>query len=635
MNLRYLPVIGLVAVVAAQAQPVPNAAVNALGTNLDAVVDFSPQMPFVDLFKASRPWYGQADGTFDTNEANLLDLDAQGWVRTLNLRPGVATLVAPRFTRICTLLMSMGPVNGGPVAGQLPYPAGQYVVRYEGQGTLVYSLAARKNTALSAPGRDVLDVTPAEPGFQICITATSAAAPLRNIRVYAPGTEALADAGEVFSPGFVQRLQHFSVLRFMDWQHTNNATQGATALRALPTDARYSTTELGVSAETMADLAAKTGAIAWFNMPQPATDAWVRAFATAALARLPAQRPVIVEYSNEIWNDLFSQGRALEAEGVARFAGAAGSNFDKRLSRYGERAAEICRVWRSAAAPNPERIRCVMAGQAANTYIAETALNCPLSPQRPCKNAGFVALAIAPYIGDHVGLPQNIATVQGWAAQGPAGMANLFNELINGGTLAGTEGSLATMERRVLAHATLARAQGVALYAYEGGQHLAGIGAAQSNTAINTLMDAANRDERMGSLYTSMLATWAAAGGDLFAHFSDIGSQSRFGRWGALELPTQASAPKHDALVRVGRVAYQRRSACLMSWAERTLPSVFDSAVPQRGTLQGFDYRLYPSGHALATTQLGHRVWALGPLTGGSLRELGVLTDFAVTAACN
>jgi hypothetical protein len=616
------------------AQPVANAAVTALGTNLDAVVDFSPQLPFIDLFKASRPWYGQADGTFDTNESNLLDLDAQGWVRSLNVRPGVATLVAPRFTRVCTLLMSMGPVSGGPVAGQLPYPAGQYVVRYEGQGSISYGLAARKNEALSAPGRDVLDVTPAEPGFQICITATLAAAPLRNIRVYAPGTEALADAGEVFSPSFLQRLQHFSVLRFMDWQHTNNATQGADATRALATDARYSTA-LGVPAEVMADLATKTGAIPWFNIPQPAIDAWVRAFAGAALARLPAQRPVIVEYTNEIWNNLFTQGASLEAEGVARFAGAAGSNFDKRLNRYGERAAEICRVWRAAAAPNPDRVRCVMAGQAANTYIAETALACPLSSQRPCKSAGFVALAIAPYIGDHVGLPENQATVQGWAAQGEAGMAALFNELIQGGTLPGTEGSLATMERRVLAHAALARAQGVGLYAYEGGQHLVGVGAPQNNNAINTLMDAANRDARMGSLYTSMLALWAAAGGDLFAHFSDIGTQSRFGRWGALELPTQATSPKHDALVRSGRVAYQRRSGCVMGWAERTVPVAFDSATPQRGTVQGFDYRLYPSGHALATTELGLRVWALGPLTGGTLRELGALTDFAVSAGCN
>jgi hypothetical protein len=72
-----------------------------------------------------------------------------------------------------------------------------------------------------------------------------------------------------------------------------------------------------------------------------------------------------------------------------------------------------------------------------------------------------------------------------------------------------------------------------------------------------------------------------------------------------------------------------------MTWAERTVPSVFDSSTPQRGVLQGFDYRLYPSAHALATTQQGLRLWALGPLTGGTLRELGSLTDFAVSAGCN
>ncbi|MFY7905805.1 MAG: hypothetical protein ACOVO0_06655, partial [Burkholderiaceae bacterium] len=169
----------------------------------------------------------------------------------------------------------------------------------------------------------------------------------------------------------------------------------------------------------------------------------------------------------------------------------------------------------------------------------------------------------------------------------------------------------------------------------EGGQHLVGVGGPQNDAAINDLFDNANRDERMGSLYASMLGIWASSGGDVFAHFSDIGSQTRFGRWGALELPTQANSPKHDALVRSGRIAYQRRSGCVMGFAEGQVSSVFNSVTPQRGTLQGFDYRLYPSGHALATTQLGQRVWALGPLTGGKLLELGALAEYAESAGCN
>jgi len=101
---------------------------------------------------------------------------------------------------------------------------------------------------------------------------------------------------------------------------------------------------------------------------------------------------------------------------------------------------------------------------------------------------------------------------------------------------------------RISAHAKLAVAQSVSLLAYEGGQHLVGVGAPANNTAINTLMDAANRDARMGTLYATYLQEWANAGGGLFMHFSDVGSASRFGRWGALELVSQTTSPKYDAL---------------------------------------------------------------------------------------
>ena len=50
------------------------------GTNLDPVEDFSPQYPFVDAFKQSRFWITQNEGTFDTEETGLLDLDADGWL---------------------------------------------------------------------------------------------------------------------------------------------------------------------------------------------------------------------------------------------------------------------------------------------------------------------------------------------------------------------------------------------------------------------------------------------------------------------------------------------------------------------------------------------------------------------------
>ncbi|MGB5194913.1 MAG: hypothetical protein WBN70_18150, partial [Polyangiales bacterium] len=48
------------------------------------VVDYSTDMPFVDLFKSSRPWISGSDEKWD--DGRPLDLDEYGWVRSL--KPG-------------------------------------------------------------------------------------------------------------------------------------------------------------------------------------------------------------------------------------------------------------------------------------------------------------------------------------------------------------------------------------------------------------------------------------------------------------------------------------------------------------------------------------------------------------------
>lgn len=179
----------LVAVVFASASSAQSQAFE-LGTNLDGVTDFSTQVPFLNLFRMSREWYTQNAATFDTGEAARLNLDADGWPRSLTpVGAGAAS-----YTQACSLIFSMGAVAGGPENGKFPYPAGAYVVRYEGDGELIYGLAGKKNAAASAPGRDIVDVTPLEPGIQICVSQTdpnNTGNYIRNIQVFALSTSAI------------------------------------------------------------------------------------------------------------------------------------------------------------------------------------------------------------------------------------------------------------------------------------------------------------------------------------------------------------------------------------------------------------------------------------------------------------
>lgn len=134
-----------------------------------------------------------------------------------------------------------------------------------------------------------------------------------------------------------------------------------------------------------------------------------------------------------------------------------------------------------------------MGGQAANTFIAEQALECPFSTLTPCRSQGITALAIAPYVGDAVGLPDFESTVEGWTADDDGGLGKLFEELNNESVLNNAASGMPTVISRIAFHAELARQQEVELIAYEGGQHLVGVVAPANNNKLNTLFDAAMR----------------------------------------------------------------------------------------------------------------------------------------------
>ena len=172
-----------------------------LGTNLIRISDYSPDMVFLDAFKASRPWITRDNSTWtwDTGEEEYLDLDDQGWVRSL---PGPESSL--NFDAAATLILYS--LDGH-------YPAGQYVVLYEGEGTIAYGHDAVKNQGLSTHGRDVLDVTPSNQGIFLQITATDPNETgnyIRNIRVIMPGYETSYQT-EIFNPTFINIIQKYRV----------------------------------------------------------------------------------------------------------------------------------------------------------------------------------------------------------------------------------------------------------------------------------------------------------------------------------------------------------------------------------------------------------------------------------------
>jgi hypothetical protein len=433
------------------------------------------------------------------------------------------------------------------------FPRGTYLVLYDGTGTIEYGLGARRDAARSRAGRDVLSIDPANGGILLRITATDPSGTgdyIRNIRLVAERDEATV-ASHTFATSFLEQLQPYRALRFMDWMQTNNSTVTSWSARSTPADARYSSAK-GVPVEVMVELANTTNTSPWFTMPHQADDAFVRSFAETTKSSLSPTLSVYVEYSNEVWNDVFSQGAWVQARGETAWPNANASGFTKRINFYGRRAAEVCDIWRDVFSDTPARVVCVTASQAANSWTASEALTCPLWDQAPCVNHGIKALAIAPYFGDYIGGDEHVNRVASWAGESDGGLTSLFRELTRGAQLTGgpTGGAVAQSFGWINDNRAVAEQHGVALVAYEGGQHLVGVGSASNNSSITRLFTNANRDARMETLYGDYLAGWSARGGGLFMHFTDIGSYSVYGSWGALEQIGQSVTPKYSALYR-------------------------------------------------------------------------------------
>lgn len=528
---------------AAAPRSLPVDADSPLGINLSALVDYSDEDPFRDAFLLSREWIPQCVAgrdpgctsakAWDTGESARIATDRHGWVTRLpGKRDGVV------FTRVSTLmLVSAEPHNDY---------GGRWVVTYRGRGTMEYSLGAR--LVSRSPGRDVIEV--ADDGWiLLSIVRTDRRNPLRDISVTRDGGDSLTR--QPYNPTWVERLEPFRTLRFMDWMRTNDSTQRRWADRPRPTDARYST-DRGAPVEAMVDVVNAVDAEPWFTVPHRADDAYVTAMARLVAKRLDPGRTVYVEYSNEVWNPAFRQGSDIERWAAREFRGTSASGFTQRINWHGKRTAEVCQLWRDEFGRHGGQVVCVLGAQAANPWTAQEALECPLwrnDPDNPargrsCQDLGIDAVAIAPYVGGYLGEPEQAARTVA------RGLDGLFADLLGPALTETTDW--------VDAYDDLAHALGVRLLAYEGGQHLVGFGSAQGNEALTGLFTRANRDPRMGAVYDALLEHWRGGSRhgtpEVFAAFSLAGRVTQFGSWGALEYIEQESSPKYAALERFSRV---------------------------------------------------------------------------------
>ncbi|CAF1208026.1 unnamed protein product [Didymodactylos carnosus] len=301
-------------------------------------------------------------------------------------------------------------------------------------------------------------------------------------------------------------LSRFSIIRFMDWMATNN-NPDVNWNDSTPLWWPQYTTPKHNPWDTIPYIVNKfiTPVDIWINIPFGATDDYVLQVAQLMLNQLNPSINIYVEYSNEVWNYIFTQASAnlrdanvsvLNQGDPLHLAYDNNTNVGywafRRTASQIKRISDLFKTVFGQQNVGPwKRIRPILAGQSTNPIVITQGLDYISNVYGPPSNY-LHGIAIAPYFDlaqyktwsnlttDQVidGLNSSIQTYlpeQGWSVTGPIGV-----------------------------HGTYAAWYGLAVHGYEGGPDTAsGCGSCSLQAKIN-----ATRDGRMTNLCTQFLNGW-------------------------------------------------------------------------------------------------------------------------------
>lgn len=503
----------------------PDAPNMAVGMNLVNVNDWSHAWVFRDAFKIARTFTTRSVNTttWDFAYNGPPEMDEDGWVtsipaETVNENGETTTFWAD------SILFS----EGG-------NPEGIYRAEWLGEGEITFG-ANPVETGTTEDGRSYALLEVAEDQtLHIRISETNPDNYIRDIQVFMPNHEGQSLEMDNWQPGsdespfhplFLERLQPFDTIRFMQWQQVNGDDRDiltADDLRPVSHANQGSTVRSsfnGVSVEYQVQLANELDSNAWFNMPHQANDDYVRAFAEYVRDNIHDDAEVIVEYSNELWN--FAGG--FEANG---WIGAQqdlpeneGLSF---MDVWAQEARRDFVIWSDVFAGQEDRLTRVAAGQQNNPWLTDQLL------QR--MNGEFDAVSSTSYSGLGTG---NVDWISETTTQ---------DDIIDWVLENAVPWSLQTQA----AHVEMAEAYSESLgreirfLTYEGGSHLDAFG-----TEHQDLVHSVQDNPRFTEVYAALLNGMESLGVDMHTQyvFTSQGEPTPWGEFGVLH---EMDMPLEDA----------------------------------------------------------------------------------------
>jgi hypothetical protein len=299
-------------------------------------------------------------------------------------------------------------------------------------------------------------------------------------------------------PQLLTDLAPYHVLRFMDWNLTNNSSnpQAVWSTRKQKTDAQSEP----VAFEWQIDLCNRTKKDYWLNVPHEANASYWTQLAQLVYAELDPSLRVYLEWSNEVWNGSFPQNAYAAAQGKS--LGLAGGDPAASYDVY--EAVRVYEAFEAVFGKGSPRLVKVLSGQWAYNG--------------PCTN-DLKALSDAK-INPNTTMPDVYAVAPYLSAT----------------TVAALNGAIAGIQAGLVSNATCAATASLPLISYEGGQ--------DSYAASNC--QAVQTDPGMHDVYTSFLDALVADGlKGPFMQYTHTGSC-----WGLKEKTgdSLATSPKYKAV---------------------------------------------------------------------------------------
>ncbi len=382
--------------------------------------------------------------------------------------------------------------------------------------------------------------------------------------------EALWNAGEVFSPDYVDRMKPFKAFRMMNWQSILSTTMGDWTYRRSPTWIFWEdspsvvykyhggsgiTTADGVPIEAQVALCNKINADCWFNIPPLATDTYITNMATLVhngttdsdghiWAGLNSGLKAYVEFGNEFWNFVFCDPPGgnftedcswaiadLDISFYPQNTGFSNNPFNAMVDYQGLQSVRSANMWRTAFGADSARVIGIYGGaifdyNPSGTVQSSTIWGTATTDPGPnnigptyytgTKASNLNALAVAPYIGNG-GCPG--ADLNAFFAQ------------------AATDEAAAVVS--MAGNKTFAANNSLNLLGYESGFQYTG-GAALCVSAM--------RDARAGTMYTGYYNDWRSNSASIIMHFDDVGPWNSSGFYQVLESITETTSPRYEAI---------------------------------------------------------------------------------------